>query len=336
MPQSKKKADCGDHIDRITDLPCNVIDGILKHLNIRELVGTSILSRKWRYMWISVPQLRFDEEFFYMCELHHQGPEISRIMMKVLMHYSGPLYKFTLCLPSDFMQIDCLDKLIMFLSTSDIKVLELLNLGVETLSYQMPSYVFSCWELTKFELYGFEVSIPPNFCGLKRLLDLQLHLVTFESGALEKLISGCPSLEKLTISFCSGFECIDFSAPTLKVLRINSEGNNIKTISLKNAKNLIDFTLLDRWDENDETVRASCLIQSLPKIRRLVMKTYFYYKILSAQGAIQQSLLDSLSSLEYLKFAGTSLCEREGLLYIVSVLPSTPNLVELVIKSRTS
>jgi len=58
----------------------------------------------------------------------------------------------------------------------------------------MPSYVFSLKELTNFEIYGFELSVPPNFCGLKRLIDLQLVEVTFESGALESLISGCPLL----------------------------------------------------------------------------------------------------------------------------------------------
>lgn len=64
MTQSMEKAECGDHIDRISDVPCNVIDDILKHLHIQDLVRTSILSRNWRYMWISVPQLEFDEKFF--------------------------------------------------------------------------------------------------------------------------------------------------------------------------------------------------------------------------------------------------------------------------------
>ncbi|XP_004490315.1 F-box/FBD/LRR-repeat protein At1g13570-like [Cicer arietinum] len=333
MTQSKKKADCGDHTDLITDLPWNVIDGILKYLNIRELVGTSILSRKWRYMWMSVLQLEFDEDFFYYCEEYYEGPEISRIMMEILMLHSGPLYKFTLSLPSDFMQIDCLDELILFLSTSGIKDLELQNLGFRTLSYQVPSYVFSCQELTSLDLNGFELSVPPNFGGLKRLIVLNFHLVTFESGALEKLIPGFPLLERLTISFCSGLECIDLSAPTLKVLRINSEGN-IKTISLKNANNLIDFSLLDYRDEDSESVGVSCLIKSLPKIQRLVMEIFsFYYKVLYAAGGIRQSLVDSFSSLEYLQFVGTKLCEREGVLYIVSVLTNTPNLVELVVKN---
>ncbi|KAK2375993.1 hypothetical protein QL285_076836 [Trifolium repens] len=50
--------------------------------------------------------------------------------------------------------------------------------------------------------------------------------------------------------------------------------------------------------------------------------------ILFAEGVIQQTLL-----LEYLKFDGKDLCEREGFSYIFSVLKSTLNLEELVIKN---
>jgi hypothetical protein len=66
MSLFNKKANQDDHIDGISDLPCNVIDGILEKLNIRDLVRTSILSTKWRYMWTSVPRLEFGD-FLMRC-----------------------------------------------------------------------------------------------------------------------------------------------------------------------------------------------------------------------------------------------------------------------------
>jgi hypothetical protein len=93
--------------------------------------------------------------------------------------------------------------------------------------------------------------------------------VTFESGALESLISGCPLLEKLKIEYCNGFEYLDFSAPTLKVLFLEF-GRNVKSICLKKANNLIDLTLrsYDTW--------VSGLIKSLPKyIQRFSVAPYF-------------------------------------------------------------
>jgi hypothetical protein len=81
MSQSTKKANRSDDIDRISNLPGNVIDGILKHLNISELVSTSILSKKWRFMWMSVPELEFCYNFFNRFEgLDDPGLEISRII----------------------------------------------------------------------------------------------------------------------------------------------------------------------------------------------------------------------------------------------------------------
>ena len=102
------------------------------------------------------------------------------------------------------------------------------------------------------------MSIPPNFSRFKRLLALDFDTVTFESGALENLISGCPLLEKLRIEFCTGFEYFDFSAPTLKVLFLKFD-QNVKSICLKKATNLIDLTLISdgNW--------VSGLIKSLPK-----------------------------------------------------------------------
>jgi hypothetical protein len=113
--------------------------------------------------------------------------------------------------------------------------------------------------LTEFYLFGFNLSIPPNFSGFKKLLDLTLESVTFrESSALESLISGCPLLEKLRIEFCTGFEYFDFSAPTLKVLFLKFD-QNVKSICLKKAKNLIDLTLMFAGDW------VSGLIKGLPK-----------------------------------------------------------------------
>ena len=85
MTLSMKKANCGDHIDRISDLPSNVIDGILEHLNARDLVRTSVLSRKWRYMWITVPRLEFCQDFFCKYkDLEALGPDVSKIITEVL------------------------------------------------------------------------------------------------------------------------------------------------------------------------------------------------------------------------------------------------------------
>ncbi|XP_045790650.1 F-box/FBD/LRR-repeat protein At1g13570-like isoform X3 [Trifolium pratense] len=250
MTRSTKKANCGDHIDRISDLPSNVIDGILKDLNISELVSTSILSRNWRYMWMSVPELVFRKDFFSRFEdLDDLGPEISRIITDILFLHNGPIYKFSLDIPwlSKKLTIttEYLNKWILFLSKRGIKDLQLLNNG--WFFFKMPSHIFSCQELTHFTLSGFNLSVPPNFCGFKKLLDLCLECNIYEFGALENLISGCPLLEKLSIILYG----------------------DLKSVCLKKAKNLIDLRI-----KNYHVRGVSDLIISLPKIQRLTMESY--------------------------------------------------------------
>ncbi|XP_004490303.1 F-box/FBD/LRR-repeat protein At1g13570-like [Cicer arietinum] len=304
MTRSKKKANRNDRIDRISDLPSNVIDAILEHLNIVDLVKTSILSRKWRYMWMSVQQLVFKRDFFIMFEhLDDPGPEASRIISKILLLHNGPIYKFTLFLPRTLnftIRTECISKWILFLSTRGIKYLELQN-DVILSTEMLPSHIFSCQELRHFRLCRFSLTVPPNFCGFKSLLDLNFQQIILRCGTLESLISGCPSLEKLSIELVQ----------------------DMKPICLEKVKNLIDLTL---------TISRECssgLIKSLPKIQRLAVQSCYqkrqYADIISPTQLI---------SLTHLKFGAVNFDERTKLLYIVSVLKSASNLVELIIESN--
>jgi hypothetical protein len=275
MSLFNKKANEEDQIDRISDLPSNVIDGILENLEIRDLVRTSILSTKWRYKWTYVPKLAFYMNFFEPYEhLDDRNPVFSKIVTDVLMLHNGPIYKFCLFIPAGFnfnITAENFDTWVPLLSRRGIKHFGLMDL--ETTLSHLPYIVFSCTELTKFDLGGFILSIPPNFFGFKRLVNLKLESVYFESGALESLISGCPLLEKLRIEYCDGFEYFDFSAPNLKVLYLQFDGN-VKSICLNKANNLIDLTLIsdDDW--------ASGMVKSLPKnIQRFSIFSYFTKKV---------------------------------------------------------
>jgi hypothetical protein len=259
-----------DHIDRISDLPCNVIDDILADLDIKDLVRTSVLSKKWRYMWTKAPRLWFNPNFFHEYEyLDHPCPIASKIIMDVLMQHNGPIDNFSLVVPYDCdfeITIESLDRWIPFLSRRDIKHLDFYDCG--TYLGQIPYSVFSCKELTYLSVSSFNLSIPPDFRGFKRLLNLHLYHVTFDSVALESLISSCPLLEKLEIDDCDGFEYFDFSTPTLQVLSLGFQ-QNMKSICLKKAKNLFDLTI---WSFKDW---VSGLIKSLPKkIQRLSISPF--------------------------------------------------------------
>ncbi|XP_058759747.1 F-box/FBD/LRR-repeat protein At1g13570-like [Vicia villosa] len=303
MTQSNHKVNYGNDIDRISDLPGNVIDCILQHMIVKDLVKTSILSRKWRYMWTSVPRFKFGEEFYELFDnLDNPAHEFSRIITEILFLHNGPINEFILYLPRNpkhKITFEYHNKWFLFLSRKGVKHIFLDN--DEGVHVRTPSHLFSCQGLTYLYFFYFNLSIPPSFCGFKTLLQLHLLFITFESGALESLLPGCPLLEKLAIELCSGYECIDISSSTLTHLTVSIEENCIFRFN-----------------------------RSLPILQRLDVELVCE-QMLYAHANIFP--LSQLINLKYLSLDYVILDERKELLYIISILKSASNLVEIVIQT---
>lgn len=118
------------------------------------------------------------------------------------------------------------------------------------------------------------------------------------SCALESLISGCPLLTNLQLSYCSGFEHIDVSAPFLQFLMI--EGDEvIKSICLKEPHDLILIQLFaDGPGDNIDRAWVADLLEDSPNVERLFLGTS-YIKILSA-GFYPQVELRAIKYLEWM------------------------------------
>lgn len=69
METSTSKAKiCGSTskgIDRISALPDDVLHNILSSLFIFDVVQLSVLSKRWKYIWTTMPYLHFDFDKFY-------------------------------------------------------------------------------------------------------------------------------------------------------------------------------------------------------------------------------------------------------------------------------
>ncbi|XP_061346443.1 F-box/FBD/LRR-repeat protein At1g13570-like [Gastrolobium bilobum] len=79
--------------DRISYLPDRVMDQILSYVPNREAVGTSILSRKWRYKWATVPNLVFDNDtlLYYTLDSSIDMNKLVSYIDHVLLLHSGPI-----------------------------------------------------------------------------------------------------------------------------------------------------------------------------------------------------------------------------------------------------
>ncbi|KAK7407634.1 hypothetical protein VNO78_09601 [Psophocarpus tetragonolobus] len=146
------------------------------------------------------------------------------------------------------------------------------------------------------------------------------------------LVSHCPLIEHFTLDYCSGFEHLNVSSPFLEALHIKGE-EALKSICLKQAQNLFDLKLLgDEGGDNIERGWVSDLVKDLPKIERLCIGRG-YIKNLSV-GVNPRGLFWPFNTLKYLKL-GVNFNEVEELMLIISLLESSPNLEELVIKSQS-
>lgn len=88
-------------VDRISNLPDNVIDSILMHLTLRDAAKSSILSKQWRYKWVKLPQLRFDVTIWqeYEGNLESARMKFLLILYKILLLHLGPITKLRLVIP---------------------------------------------------------------------------------------------------------------------------------------------------------------------------------------------------------------------------------------------
>ena len=264
--KSKRRKSLDDPADVISDLPRNVIDSIVECLPLRDAARLSVLSRKWRDIWISMPYLTFNAYFFasVLQEKIHVTHEFSGIVSKILFHHKGPILKFSLYVPRLGLRPDVV-QWISFLSTSGVKEFNLEN------QYKMPlqlsSDLFSFVGLEKLKLHFCVFSPLPNLTCFKRLVSLVLCNVKFREGTFEDLINRCPLLEELTLVKCLGIEHVNVNAPDLKHLIVDG---TFRSICVKIAGNLVTVGIvLDKLTKICHKTSLRDLIESLAKSNKL-------------------------------------------------------------------
>ncbi|KAK6157425.1 hypothetical protein DH2020_011673 [Rehmannia glutinosa] len=201
--------------DRLSVLPDEVICHILSFLPTKLSVATSILARRWRFLWTHVPNLDFNFDFGgdgYPLHLRASFPSIVNRVMSL--HRVQSLNTF---------HLECMDD-----SIDDYEFQTCIATAVErnvqnlvlALTVQLPQCFLTCKTLVDLRIYGcigFPSSGTISLPSLKKLYSYSLEFAV----DLPHLISGCPVLEELFIDGAPDFGCCDISSPTLKKLTID-------------------------------------------------------------------------------------------------------------------
>ncbi|XP_076959798.1 F-box/FBD/LRR-repeat protein At1g13570-like [Bidens hawaiensis] len=315
--------------DIISNLSPDLIDPILELLPIKDAVRTSVLSKKWRYVWTTMTSLSFDEEFSKKLTkrraLHHNG--FIRTINKIMINHKGPILNFHLYIPDivldSFQEVD---QWMLILSRNRVQMLILLNSNkVYPLSYS----VFSCVELTILVLHNCIFKPPVGFEGFPNLINLNMEGIWF-GDHLAGTVINLPLLRVLTLDCCVNVDSFNIKAVNLQTLWVIS-CHDATLLRLLHSELLaaVRICLLKSIDESLQVERftLAMMLRKLPNILSFTIDSYFL-KFLAAQK-FPKWLPGELKYLKKLEFESFSFSDLDQLQGALCMLRNSPNLEEL-------
>ncbi|PRQ47943.1 putative F-box domain, leucine-rich repeat domain, L domain-containing protein [Rosa chinensis] len=195
-------------MDRISGLPDEILVSILSLLPLKEAQATSILSRRWQYVWAYCTTLNFDDEK-NLVRLRLSDREALELEMYLHVNWVDSLLKQHRTLNIErfrvYFKLDsrsCIDKWIQFAMRKGVHMLEL---------------DFS------------------EYIGFKCLKVLDLKTVDVDQEVLEYFLSYSRGLERLSVSDSS----------TLVNLKVTGHSIALKYLVIKRCKNIKTIEICD-------------------------------------------------------------------------------------------
>ncbi|CAH1451068.1 unnamed protein product [Lactuca virosa] len=362
--------------DRISNLPEHLIASIIERLPIQDAVRTCIISKKWRYIWTEMRELVFDNQFSNKFAKNgafgrngfiriikqvltlSKGPilkfakngafggnEFIRIINQVLTLHKGPILKFHLHIPNIFLDsFEEVDQWMLLLSRTGVRELILVS---SNRCYELPSYVFSCLELTKLKLHNCFFKPPLKFEGFLNLEELILRHIDFGANLCGTKIN-LPQLKKLSLHSCSNVYNFNIKATNLfrlaiiLLLKTLTAGNIPKWLQQPyNSLRYLWFRKFQLGDV-DQLRGALCLLRNSPNLRTLGMNLEKLFQKPRVNLGPASSILESLNCLDYKlyqlqNFVITSIeGSKPEMLFIKLLLSHSPSLEKVTIRPSGS
>ncbi|PRQ47942.1 putative F-box domain, FBD domain, leucine-rich repeat domain, L domain-containing protein [Rosa chinensis] len=313
--RKRKKKDVAD--DMVSGLPDEILVSILSLLPLKEAQATSILSRRWQYLWAYSTNLNFDGEKNLM-RLNELKGEACELEMCRYVNWVDSVLKQHRALNIERFRVFfklgpriCIDEWIQFAMRKGVQVLEL-DFSAYIRYLLIGKYRFSNKLLGISETSGLK-SLCSEYIGFKCLKVFDLKSVDVDQEVLEYFISNCPVLERLVVYGSSSLVNLRVVGHSiaLKYLVIR-RCENIKTIQICDA-NLVSFCY-------DGYVR-NLVLSNLPLLVEVSIVGWLPHDFLEITFFHLSCCLSQLEilNLNYMK----ACCERDP------IIPSLPNLKRL-------
>ncbi|KAL4580144.1 hypothetical protein LXL04_016325 [Taraxacum kok-saghyz] len=211
--------------DGISQLPDCILHHILSFIPTKDVVKTSILSKRWKNLWTSVSNLDFDDALLYK-EMDGQDPPNETSFM----NFVDRVLLFCDTLNINKFRLSCRvcfnpSRIHTWISSAILHNVHELDLCLFTEDpFTLPQSIFSSISLTTLKIeMNCDLQIPSSIT-LPNLKTLHLSLITFPDDDLtQKLFAGCLALEDLVLLDCewTNLKNVMISSSNLKRLTID-------------------------------------------------------------------------------------------------------------------
>ncbi|KAH0711720.1 hypothetical protein KY289_007679 [Solanum tuberosum] len=254
-------------MDRISQLPTEILHQILSLLPTKTAARTAVLSKQWLKACYTNSNLCFDESNFGE-EQQNNGRfvdfhgEFSRLVDYTLERYHRenlPISGFKLHISfSD--QTDCegvVDKWLEIIAerrASQVALLVKSESGVYSKRYSLlADSIFAIGSLQELEINCCRILkqkalLSEDKIKCSNLKNLTLCYVTVSESALDSLISCCSQIQKITFHHCMGFNCICVSKNLPNLLSLHTFKCPIIEVHIGDAPQLLSFEYVNKGD----------------------------------------------------------------------------------------
>ncbi|CAN7065419.1 unnamed protein product [Brassica rapa subsp. trilocularis] len=229
-----------ENVDRISELPDDMLLKILKSLSTEKAVQTSLLSKRWEGVWKQMPYLFFDMKNALKVELPlaEQSHFIAQLITKVINNHSGNLEHCKILHMTPQTQDGTLETWIRSLiHVKHTKYLELKRFRVNRPGrarvLHLPPNIFSHPMLTSLLLSQYQFESAHAFNNCNNLIILKLFKIKVEVDVLNTVIASCPSLKMLVLEIFQNSRtgCLKIHNNNLKFVHLTCTGNDNVEVS---------------------------------------------------------------------------------------------------------
>ncbi|KAH0937288.1 hypothetical protein HID58_004749 [Brassica napus] len=327
--------------DTISNLPDSLLCQILSYLPTKDTVGTSVLSHRWKSVWLLVPNLDLSSS-----EFRHYDTFVSFIdkLLAFSREENSLLYKVKLSLQKeDGNDQSCVTRWIDSVANPKLDHLDVeCTLANRKFLEVIPQSLYVCDTLVYLRLHRVSLGELESV-SLPCLKTMRLeHNVYASDASLELLISSPPALEDLSVSLTSFH--VDYlldsgvliDAPRLKYLKFDDDLSDFKiittnTVSLEKVNVAFVFGEHDFIDLVDLTKRnmVSGFFKSISGVKEMKISSYTM-EFLDFNR--QDELYDPLPQFCNVSTLKVAFYVSNLDMMLPTLLESFPNLKSLVLK----